>query len=641
VLSNPILKSEHKPVAHPKIKTVLIGSYVLIGLMFAGFAWVTTAGTSQMNEELGQVITNRLPKVVAAQDIRNAFTRLNFAFARCVIAKTPAEVKAAFQFMAERQKDLSDTIEAVRPSIVTPKGKELLANVENAIANYQKVGSKITTLSDENAASESARILNEELLPQIELVRPPIIAMIAYNLSKVDDAYRDSEAAFARTTMISYGATGLIFFVLSAIGIYAIAGIAKPVQTITAAMKVLAAGNSAPSIPYAGRSDEIGAMAASVEVFRQASIDNRRLTDEAEEKRLSNEAEHAQMRAAAASETRRKLVDATGALAAGLKRLAAGDLDCQITNAVSEDFTILCSDFNAAVSQLSETMWSVSAAAGAIDIGTREIASSADDLSRRTEHQAGSLEETAAALDRITANVASSSRRAEEARQVATQANDSARKSGEVVAEAVDAMSRIETSSRQISNIIGVIDEIAFQTNLLALNAGVEAARAGDAGRGFAVVAQEVRELAQRSAKAAKEIKDLIQHSAVEVESGVRLVSGTGLALKTIEGHIVTINEHMNAIATSAREQSSGLSEVNTAINQMDQVTQQNAAMVEESNAASMTLAAESEKLRELIAHFKLARASSATSLTDVNDHPPQRRPAGVQRRALVGATSR
>jgi len=195
---------------------------------------------------------------------------------------------------------------------------------------------------------------------------------------------------------------------------------------------------------------------------------------------------------------------------------------------------------------------------------------------------------------------------------VAKQANDSAALSGQVVSNAVTAMERIEQSSNEISNIIGVIDEIAFQTNLLALNAGVEAARAGEAGKGFAVVAQEVRELAQRSAKAAKEIKTLIGTSSGEVESGVKLVRETGESLKTIEQYVVTINSHMDAIATSAREQSTGLKEVNTAVNQMDQVTQQNAAMVEETNAASATLASESRGLRELISQFDLGQSGQS-----------------------------
>jgi methyl-accepting chemotaxis protein len=188
-----------------------------------------------------------------------------------------------------------------------------------------------------------------------------------------------------------------------------------------------------------------------------------------------------------------------------------------------------------------------------------------------------------------------------------------------------------------------VIDEIAFQTNLLALNAGVEAARAGEAGKGFAVVAQEVRELAQRSAKAAKEIKELIRNSSVEVGSGVKLVSETGEALKTIEGYIVTINQHMDAIATSAREQSVGLSEVNTAVNQMDQVTQQNAAMVEEANAAGANLANEAARLRELIGRFDLGAGASLSQsnqlrrTAQVMAASPQSKPAASPARSMVG----
>ncbi len=193
-----------------------------------------------------------------------------------------------------------------------------------------------------------------------------------------------------------------------------------------------------------------------------------------------------------------------------------------------------------------------------IDGGAQEIAAAANDLSQRTERQAASLEQTAAALDQITSNVSSAHQRTEEARRIAAQANLSADRSVEVVSNAVNAIHRIETSSKQIASIIGVIDEIAFQTNLLALNAGVEAARAGEAGKGFAVVAQEVRELAQRSANAAREIKGLIQNSSSEVEGGVKLVRDAGEALQMIGGFIVDINAHMDAIATSAKEQSVG-----------------------------------------------------------------------------------
>ncbi|MFP5077992.1 methyl-accepting chemotaxis protein [Rhizobium sp. YIM 134829] len=299
-------------------------------------------------------------------------------------------------------------------------------------------------------------------------------------------------------------------------------------------------------------------------------------------------------------------VQAVDAIAAALKKLASGDLSFSIETPFAPDFEGLRTSMNDALAQMRSTLGAVAVSTGQIDTGTREISQSADDLSKRTEQQAASLEETAAALDQITVNVTNASKRAEEARYAASTASQNAERSGNVVADAVGAMSRIEASSNEISNIIGVIDEIAFQTNLLALNAGVEAARAGEAGKGFAVVAQEVRELAQRSAQAAKEIKELIRNSSSEVTVGVRLVSETGQALQMIRENIVLVNDHMEAITSSAREQATGLAEVNSAVNQMDQVTQQNAAMVEETNAASATLAQETARLRELIQHFHI-----------------------------------
>ncbi len=314
-------------------------------------------------------------------------------------------------------------------------------------------------------------------------------------------------------------------------------------------------------------------------------------------------------------------VNTVSALGDALKRLCSGDFGFQLTEPFAADFEFLRHDLNQSVRQLCGTFQEISASVEVLAEGTREINQGVGDLSRRTESQAASLEETAAALEEITANVGSSAQRAQDARGVAGTAKQSAEQSGEVVARAVAAMSRIEDSSSKISNIIGVIDEIAFQTNLLALNAGVEAARAGEAGRGFAVVAQEVRELAQRSAKAAKEIKDLIHNSATEVSTGVKLVSDTGDALKNISQLIVDINDHIVAISTAAKEQSTGLLEVNSSVNGMDQTTQQNAAMVEESSAAAATLSTETQKLAGMMAQFNLV--DHTTSRTRRPDSRP------------------
>lgn len=335
-------------------------------------------------------------------------------------------------------------------------------------------------------------------------------------------------------------------------------------------------------------------------------------------------------------------VNAVDTIGDALGRMAHGDVSFTLDKPFAPDFEALRTNLNEAVTQLATTLGAVAQSTDQIDSGSREISSSAEDLSKRTEQQAASLEETAAALDEITVNVNNASKRAEEARHATQAADTSATRSGQIVAEAVGAMARIEQSSNQISNIIGVIDEIAFQTNLLALNAGVEAARAGEAGKGFAVVAQEVRELAQRSAQAAKEIKELIRNSSEEVKNGVKLVSETGDALKTIQDNIVLVNDHMQAIASSAREQATGLSEVNSAVNQMDQVTQQNAAMVEESNAASATLATETQRLRQFISRFTLGKhyvgqtssgAAGHGAVRGVSSAPPRSAPRPVAAR--------
>ncbi|RUM24964.1 PAS domain S-box protein [Rhizobium vallis] len=305
-------------------------------------------------------------------------------------------------------------------------------------------------------------------------------------------------------------------------------------------------------------------------------------------------------------------MSAISMLGTALRLLSEGDLTRTVDTPFVPSMEQLRHDFNTAVNGLAETMRTIGENAGAIATGSNEIGASADSFSKRTEQQAASIEETAAALEEITTTVNDSSRRAGEAGRLVAKTKQGAEHSGTVVRNAVAAMDQIEQSSREINNIIGVIDDIAFQTNLLALNAGVEAARAGEAGKGFAVVAQEVRELAQRSAKAAKEIKALINTSSDLVKNGVGLVGETGRALEEIVAQVGDINVNVEAIVEASKEQATGLKEINQAVNTLDQATQQNAAMVEESTAASHSLAREAETLRVLLARFRLPGAAAA-----------------------------
>jgi methyl-accepting chemotaxis protein len=350
-----------------------------------------------------------------------------------------------------------------------------------------------------------------------------------------------------------------------------------------------------------------------------------------EHERQRNDAERAA--------TEKEQAEVVSALAAGLKRLSDGDLTATIDAEFKGAYLRIRDDFNSATASLLAAVGSVLQTTAAIRSGADEISTASDDLSRRTEQQAANLEETAAALDEITATVKRSAEGAKEASEVASGARGEAERSGDVVREAVAAMGDIQASSGKISNIIGVIDEIAFQTNLLALNAGVEAARAGEAGKGFAVVAQEVRALAQRSAEAAKEIKTLISSSGAQVERGVKLVTDTGKALEAIVGRVASIDGLVSEIAVSSQEQATGLAQVNTAVNQMDQVTQQNAAMVEEATAAAAQLKREAAELADLVARFELGAAAGQGRGSPRPAERPQADAPALQRRlrAAVG----
>lgn len=299
-------------------------------------------------------------------------------------------------------------------------------------------------------------------------------------------------------------------------------------------------------------------------------------------------------------------VRAVNELAVGLQAMAEGDLDQTIEKPFIASLETLRTDYNSSIGRLRAAMQAIARNATQIASGTREISAASDDLARRSESQASSVEETAAAVTEISTTVSDSARRAADAGRLVDDTTKSAQDSADVVRQTVEAMARIERSSTQIAGIVSVIDDIAFQTNLLALNAGVEAARAGEAGKGFAVVAQEVRQLAQRSADAAKEIKALIRDSEASVRDGVTLVDKTGSALEAIAARVLQVHDNVSGIVVAAREQSQALGQINEAVMSMDQDTQRNAAMVEQTATASRKLATEASALFDLIGQFKV-----------------------------------
>ncbi|KAA0699356.1 methyl-accepting chemotaxis protein [Neorhizobium sp. P12A] len=553
------------------------------------------------------------------------------------------------------------------PASEKPEFDKLLARAQE-FRTFRTETARLGTVESPDAANKQGN--NDANRANRKAFQAEIDAVVQTDKDALDEVNADLEVFRSIVFWLVLGIIALGIGAGVSMGFYiGTAHLSRPIKKVTNAIKEVAEGNFDAAVPFAGRRDEIGEMAAAVEVFKQNGLAVRRMNAQETAMRAKSDDLQSSMSLVVASAAEgdfsrriekdyedanlnrfaRNINELLSGVDTGVTEtrrviasLAEGDLTQTMRGSFQGAFAELQQNVNSTLAILQKTMREVHETTQSITGNSNELRHASDDLSKRTEQQAAALEETSAALDEITAVVQNSTARAQEASTMVTEAKENAARSGVVVRDAVAAMGRIEQASREISQIISVIDEIAFQTNLLALNAGVEAARAGEAGKGFAVVAQEVRELAQRSATAAKDIKALITKSGGEVQVGVKLVQATGETLGEIETRVLAINDHIHSIATAAREQATGLQEVNTAVNQMDQVTQQNAAMVEETSAATHKLSGEADGLLRLISRFKVGNAApAAPTLVRSQSHAavgsPARRMVGKVARAFSG----
>jgi methyl-accepting chemotaxis protein len=564
----------------------VIAAFVLVLLATIALGSVALLRLSTVKAAGDQVYVQGLPRALALGDIQLKISRYRIRQASSIIPGFSVNGKPGKVALDELAVSVGKAFKHYRELLTAPEEIETATKIENAWLQYRAMDKTLFAINQSQGQSEAVKYLFKGMGNPYQGLVDMCKAANADNQMKMGGqfAFAQSEYDMARILIVAFLTLALALSAAS--GFWLVRSVSSPLNRLTEVVGAMAGGRRDVAIPHAEQKDEIGKLAGSVASFNKQLV-------------AAEQAKEAQTR---------EIISSIGA---GLDHLAKGDLTHRVTANLEGAFVKLKDDFNLAMTRLHDTMKTVLSTSGEIANGAGEISTAAEDLSHRTEQQAASLEETAAALDEITATVKMTATNAKNASLDVANTRASAEGGGRVVETAIHAMDEIAQSSKQITDIIGVIDEIAFQTNLLALNAGVEAARAGEAGKGFAVVASEVRALAQRSSEAAKQIKALINASGDHVANGVKYVGETGEALKKIVSQVEGINALVAEIAKAAEQQATGIQEVNAAVGQMDQVTQQNAAMVEQSTAASRSLAGDTQRLSELVGFFSVEDTAS------------------------------
>jgi methyl-accepting chemotaxis protein len=618
-----------------------IGAAAIFGFgAMVGIGWLQNREAVQTLEE-GQALRN---DVAAIQELRSDNLSMVLAAMDTIVDRGDKKVAPERITIMSDALDHMKKSEALVSGIAATVGRSDL--VQSYAADVDAVRSSVLTdlpkLVETGAPDSDFAKIDDTIDGAGDRLSALFMALAREGKAKADSTVTEAKSVTqnALYMQIVLGLIGIAF--MSVLFPFHSAAIRRGVYAIRDGLERMRNDDLDTAIEGSERGDEFGEMARAAESLRVTGLEKRTFAQTATQERDRNDRERS-ARDAARREEEQQVRFAVDNLANALARLADGDLTVQIDKPFREDLERVREDFNRAMDKLQSVIAEVKNNSASIEANASQMRGAADDLARRTEQQAASLEQTSAALEEITATVKKSSERAEEATRMVDGTKANAQQSSHVVSEAMTAMERIEGASNEIGKIINVIDEIAFQTNLLALNAGVEAARAGEAGKGFAVVAQEVRELAGRAAGAAKDIKSLVARSSAEVKTGVDLVTATRDALVDIADEVSRINEIVREISTTAQEQSVGIQQINSAISQMDQMTQQNAAMVEETNAASHTLAQDAGGLTSLMKQFQIsatAGRSAAFSSGGSADHSAPPRQSSQQSSPPVRAKS-